>query len=359
MGCMGKKKVLTIVGARPQFIKMAPVSRIIRKRFKEVVVHTGQHYDYNMSYNFFTELNLPAPDYNLRVKSLNPGQQVGRMLAGIESIIIKERPHLVLVYGDTNSTLAGALAAAKAGIALAHVESGLRSFNRAMPEEINRVMTDHISDILFCPTAASVINLKREGITKNVFLVGDVMRDSLCFYLSAAARKSSILAKLKLEPKKYNLLTIHRAENTLHIKDLKNILWTMDNLDMPIVFPMHPRTKEFLKSSFRPKKRLLFIQPVSYFDMLILEKNANVIFTDSGGVQKEAYFLKVPCITLRQETEWPETVKDKANQLVGTNSSVLMAAVKKIETTRPTYNSKPFGDGKTSNRIVELLEKII
>jgi len=356
---MKKIKILTVVGARPQFIKMAPVSREIRKSFKEVVVHTGQHYDYNMSRNFFTELNLPIPDYNLGVKSLSPGCQVAIMLAGIESIIIKERPHMVLVYGDTNSTLAGALAAVKGGVALSHVEAGLRSFNRVMPEEINRVIADSISDVLFCPTTISVENLKKEGITKNVFLVGDVMCDSLYFNLSIAVQKSSILARLKLEPEKYNLLTIHRAENTQHIKDLKDILRVMDNLDMPVIFPVHPRTRKFLKGSFAPKKSLLFIEPVSYLDMIVLEKNANVIFTDSGGVQKEAYIFKRPCVTIRQETEWPETLKGGCNRLLDIKKDNISAICKAAADSKAYFNPYLYGNGNSAGRIAGILSKKI
>lgn len=350
-------KIVTVVGARPQFIKLALLSREIRKRHQEILVHTGQHYDSNMSDIFFKELRLPLPDYNLGIIADSQGEQAGRMLTGIEKVLLKEKPDLVMVYGDTNSTLAGALAAVKLGIPLAHIEAGLRSYNRVMPEEINRVVADRVSEFLFCPTKTAVDNLKKEGIVKNVFLVGDVMYDNLLYYLPIARKRSRILKKLNLEPGSYNVLTIHRAENTQDLKKLKKILMYIDNLKVPTVFPIHPRTKNFLGSSFRPKKKLRLISPVAYLDMLILEENARAIFTDSGGMQKEAYILKVPCFTLRQETEWLETLKHGCNHQVNIDRSGLSLLKGRYFKAKSQFNPKVYGDGHAARKIVRILEK--
>jgi len=354
---MTRPKIITVVGARPQFIKAAVLSHAIRRRFKEIVVHTGQHYDYEMSQNLFRELHIPKPNYNLGVRVSNREKQVEKMLLGIEKLLIKEKPQLVMVYGDTNSTLAGALATAKLNIPLVHVEAGLRSFNLTMPEEVNRVIVDRISEFLFCPTSTSVANLKREGITRNVFLVGDVMNDSIWSYLPMARKKSKILPKLKLEPKKYYLLTIHRAGNTTNIKNLKNILKHIDDLDVPTVFPIHPRTKKFLKSSFKPRKKIILIPPISYLDMLILEENAKMIFTDSGGIQKEAYILKVPCITIRNETEWVETLKGGCNRLSNIKAGTFSRVYRHAIESKPRFNSCPYGKGNAAEKITEVLSK--
>jgi UDP-GlcNAc3NAcA epimerase len=317
-------KIVTIVGARPQFIKCAPVSRELCKVCTEVLVHTGQHYDDNMSRIFFQDLHLPPPDYHLGVGSGLHGAQTGEMLKHIERVLQQEQPEYVMVYGDTNSTLAGALAAAKLHIPVAHVEAGLRSFNRHMPEEINRVLTDHLSSLLFCPTDTAVKNLFREGITTGVEQVGDVMYDALLFNSRVAEQKSKILARLQQRPKTYGLATVHRAENTDDLTRLQNITQALLRLSTvyPIVWPIHPRTRRVLESAhFMPAvgTSLLIIEPVSYLDMLVLEQNARVILTDSGGVQKEAYWLGIPCITLRQETEWIETLQSGWNILVGTD----------------------------------------
>lgn len=349
--------IVTVVGARPQFIKLALLSRELRKKHKEILVHTGQHYDNNLSDIFFKELQLPRPDYNLNIVSDRHGEQTARMLEGIERILIAENPDIVIVYGDTNSTLAGALAAAKLRIPIAHIEAGLRSFNNKMPEEINRVIADHLSDFLFCPTKTAVINLKREGITKNVFLAGDVMYDSLRYYLPIARRKSDILKKLGLRSKNYHLLTIHRAENTQDLKSLKKILLYIDNLGLPTIFPIHPRTRKFLGRSFKPRKNLVPILPVSYLDMLILEKNAKVIFTDSGGVQKEAYILKVPCFTFRRETEWIETLKYGCNRIVDIKAFSLI--YKKINKSKMRFNPRVYGDGHAAKKIAKILTKFM
>jgi len=329
-------KILTVVGARPQFIKLAPLSKILRENgINEIIVHTGQHYDENMNDLFFKELEIPKPDYNLGIGSGNHGEQTGRMLIEIEKIILKENPDLVIVYGDTNSTLAGALTASKLHIKLAHVEAGLRSFNKIMPEEINRVLTDHVSDILFCPTQTAVENLKNEGITKGVYLVGDVMFDALMHFSKISEIKSNILESLNIKPKEYYLATIHRAENTDDYERLKNILTAFSKMDEIVVFPIHPRTKKMINyhrlDDLIRKDNIKVIDPVGYLDMLKLEKNAKAILTDSGGVQKEAFWLKVPCITLRDETEWIETVNLGWNRLVCSNVEKILEAVRDLK----------------------------
>jgi UDP-GlcNAc3NAcA epimerase len=309
-------KVLTVVGARPQFIKTAAVSRILRGTpgFEEVLVHTGQHYDANMSDVFFGDLAIPKPDYDLAIGSASHGAQTGRMLEAIEGVLLGEKPDLVMVYGDTNSTLSGALAAAKLHIPVAHVEAGLRSFNRQMPEEINRVLTDHTADLLFAPTTVAAANLEREGIpASKIYLVGDVMYDMALYYSTRAEAKSSILERLGLSPKKYIMATIHRPENTDDPSCLRLIFegLRMAAAQLPVVVPLHPRTRAALKRESLLEelaKYVRLIDPIGYLDMVMLEKNARLIATDSGGVQKEAFFYKVPCVTLRKETEWVELV---------------------------------------------------
>ena len=326
-------KVVSIVGARPQFIKLAPLSKALREAgFKEVIVHTGQHYDDNMSELFFKELEIPEPDYNLGIGSGSHGEQTGRMLIAIEDILLKENPNLVIIYGDTNSTLAGALASSKLHIPLAHIEAGLRSFNKNMPEEINRIVADHLSSLLFAPTETAVENLRREGIEKGVYLVGDIMFDALMHFSKISDAKSKILEALNLKPKEYYLATIHRAENTDNYERLKNILEALSSLDKPVIFPVHPRTKKKVEEynlEFLIEK-IQVIEPVGYLDMIQLEKNAKAILTDSGGVQKEAFWLRVPCITLRDETEWVETVRYGWNRLVGADKEKILDAVKNI-----------------------------
>lgn len=334
-------KIVTIVGARPQFIKAATVSRAIAlhnnqeqnnaNRIKEIIVHTGQHYDENMSQVFFDELEIPIPDYHLGVGSGNHGQQTGKMLEAIENVLLKEKPDWVLVYGDTNSTLAGALAAAKLHIPVAHVEAGLRSFNRNMPEEINRVLTDHIAVMLFAPTELAVENLKREGITEDrIFMVGDVMYDAALYYGKRVEGTCHILDQHQLQPGKYILTTIHRAENTDDPVRLRAIFEGLSQVasEMPVVLPLHPRTKAALIRDGLYEmviKALTVIPPLGYLDMIMLEKNACLIATDSGGVQKEAYFYRVPCVTLREETEWVELVETGWNSLVEPVDSELIA----------------------------------
>ena len=354
-------KVASVVGARPQFIKAAPVGKALRLAGHiEVLVHTGQHYDDEMSAVFFRELDIPEPDYNLGVGSGSHGWQTGQMLMRIEEVLLTEKPDWVLVYGDTNSTLAGALAACKLHIHLAHVEAGLRSFNREMPEEHNRVLTDHCSDLLFCPTQTAVDNLVREGIAEGVHLVGDTMYDAVLQFAEIARRRSTILQDLGLEPKSYLLATVHRPYNTDIPKNLRNILTAFLEIGEPIVFPVHPRTRDNiaeLDGVFNLERgtcNVRMIKPVGYLDMLIMEQNARLILTDSGGMQKEAYFFGVPCVTLRPETEWLETVSEGWNVLVHADPSAIVQAVN--GRSWPTV-SPPllFGDGHAAARIVHLL----
>jgi UDP-GlcNAc3NAcA epimerase len=369
-------KIVTVVGARPQFIKASAVSRTIesfnkeRKRIEEILVHTGQHYDDCMDKIFFEELQLPKPDYHMGVGSGSHARQTGIMLERIETVLEKERPDLVMVYGDTNSTLAGALAAAKLNIPVAHVEAGLRSYNRRMPEEINRLVADHLSTFLFCPTTQGVKNLMKEGIKNSrariVKNVGDVMYDSILYYSEIAGKRSTILEDLgflthdsKLLTHNYYLATLHRAENTDHPKRLKSILRGLNEIakDIPVILPLHPRTKKMmevyhLESAAVKIKR---IEPVSYLNMLKLEKNARAIFTDSGGVQKEAFWFRVPCFTLRDETEWVETVESGWNTLVGTGMRIGEEARRGMRKKRSSGRKKIFGDGKSGEKIVEIL----
>jgi UDP-N-acetylglucosamine 2-epimerase len=380
-------KVVTIVGARPQFIKAAAVSRAIKifnrncpysgDAVREILVHTGQHYDYLMDKVFFEELRIPKPHYHLGVGSGSHARQTGLMLERIEAVLEKEKPEIVVVYGDTNSTLAGALAAAKLKIPVAHVEAGLRSYNRAMPEEINRLLTDHLSDLLFCPTVQSVRNLLKEGIKDGrkdiVKRVGDVMYDSILFYSHLAEQRSTILKDLdllsntpnsELETPNYYLVTLHRAENTDDPKRLKSILKALKELgkDIPVIFPLHPRTRKMMEiyHLLGEAKGVKLIKPVSYLDMLKLEKNAKAILTDSGGIQKEAYWFRVPCFTLRKETEWVETIESGWNVLVGTETAKIVKEVKKRTGGRwPPKGTKLLGDGKASEKIVQILSEQI
>jgi UDP-GlcNAc3NAcA epimerase len=347
-------KIISIVGARPEFVQAAPVSQELRTRYQEILVHTGQHYDYLMSQAFFDELRIPAPDYNLEVGSGTHGQQTGEILVRLEKVLIKENPDLVIVRGDTNSTLAGALAASKLRIPVAHIESGERSFDRTMPEEINRLIADDLSDILFCVSKNSIKNLEAEGIVKKVHWVGDVMLDAFLTNRVIASKKSKIVERLHLTSKNYSLVTIHRANNTDNESRLKNIVAILNGLNHQVVFPVHPRTRTALNNiSACFESNVILIEPVSYFDMIVLEENALVIGTDSGGVQREAYFLKVPCVTLRDETEWVETVESGWNQLVGVDKDQAIRAWANIET--PPEHPPIFGFGDASRRIADLI----
>jgi len=328
-------KVVTVVGARPQFIKCAPVSREIRKVATEVLIHTGQHYDAAMSDVFFEQMSIPRPNHNLGVGSGSHGWQTAKMLERIEAILLEERPDWCVVYGDTNSTLAGALAAAKLRIPVAHIEAGLRSFNRDMPEELNRITTDHLSDICFCPTSSAVNHLANEGIVKGVHLVGDVMFDAFRHNSQLASVQSTILDRLELVPKQFMLATVHRAENTDRRENLTAILDAFVQLaesGVTVVLPLHPRTANDLAGyEGLQRDNLRLIEPVNYLDMLSLERHASVIMTDSGGVQKEAYWSRVPCVTFRTETEWVETIDAGWNVLVGPNMSRIVHAARTAE----------------------------
>ena len=357
------KKILTVIGARPQFIKAAPVSKTLKEHggFKELLVHTGQHYDANMSQVFFDELEMPAPRHNLNVGSGGHGEQTGEMLKRLEPLMVSERPDLVLVYGDTNSTLAGALAAAKLHVPVAHVEAGLRSFNRNMPEEINRVVADHLSSLLFCPTKTAIANLKKEGILKNAFNTGDVMYDVALMFSKKANRKSGALLRLGLQPQHYVLATVHRPENTDDKARLTAILAALEALakDRAVVFPMHPRTKKMVHSFGldRLLKKTTVIEPAGFLDMIRLESGASLIVTDSGGVQKEAYFYRVPCITLRNETEWVETVEAGWNKIPSslTKESILKTVRRMALPGAKRKIIKEYGDGHAVEKIVEIL----
>jgi UDP-GlcNAc3NAcA epimerase len=351
-------RIVSVVGARPQFIKAAPVSRALRRVAHEVLVHTGQHYDREMSAVFFDELHIPKPDHNLGVGSGLHGWQTGHMLMRIEEVLLEERPDWVIVYGDTNSTLAGALAAAKLHIPVAHVEAGLRSFNRRMPEEINRILTDHVAGLLLCPTQTAVDNLAREGVTRGVHLVGDVMTDALLYNTALAESQSDALQRLGLSRGDYALATVHRPRNADDPARLRAILAALEEIgrDGTVVFPAHPRTRRAMDGlAYQPGPHLRIIEPVGYLDMLALEQHARLILTDSGGVQKEAYLLGVPCLTLREETEWIETVEAGWNLLVGADRDAIVRAAREFH---PAGVRPPlFGDGRASERIAALLAR--
>lgn len=359
-------KLLTIVGARPQFIKAAVVSRVIREhnycktntKFTETVVHTGQHYDANMSEIFFDQMDLPKPDHTLGLGGGTHGKMTGEMLIELESLMFQQRPDRVLVYGDTNSTLAGALAASKLNIPIAHIEAGLRSFNRRMPEEVNRVLTDHISDMLFCPTDLAEKNLLSEGITTGIHNVGDIMFDASLFYRKRAKEKSTVLNNLGLTPGSFVLVTCHRQENTDIESKLRNIIEALEviSLDIPVVFPLHPRTKRCLSSFdlFKKLEKVIVVDPLSFFDMVVLEESAKVILTDSGGVQKEAYFFQKPCVTMRDETEWVETIDAGVNVLVGTDSGRIVDAVYSARW-KEGVSTGMYGNGCAGQKILSAL----
>lgn len=355
-------KILSIVGARPQFVKAAPVSQAIRKKHTEVLLHTGQHYDENMSRIFFDDLGIPRPDYNLEIGSESHAVQTARILEGVEQVLFEQNPDAVLVYGDTNSTIGGALAATKLHIPVAHVEAGLRSFNWDMPEEINRVLTDRISRWLFCPTQTAVDHLKNEGRTEGVFLTGDVMYDALLHFSAIAEARPSPLQKFELSEKAYCLATVHRPANTDDPQNLTAIVNAFVESGETIIFPVHPRTRKFLTDYGLDKKikdseNLRVVEPLSYLDILVLEKYAEKILTDSGGMQKEAYLWGVPCVTLREETEWTETIEEGWNRLVGARHDEILEAIADFHPTAPRRFS--YGDGHASEKIVRILEEAL
>lgn len=351
-------KIVTIIGARPQFIKAAALSREINKteNLQEVIVHTGQHFDKNMSDVFFEEMQIPKPKYNLNINSLNHGAMTGRMLEEIELVLVKEKPDWLLVYGDTNSTLAGALAAKKLHIKVAHVEAGLRSFNMDMPEEVNRILTDRISSVLFCPTEEAVSNLKNEGyegFNISVENIGDIMYDSALFYSEMVKKDKQINTN-----KKYVLATIHRAENTDDEVKLRNIFKALDKVNetYDVVLPLHPRTKKYLEK-YEIETEITLIEPVGYLEMVSLIKNSVGVITDSGGLQKEAYFFHKRCFTLRDQTEWVELVKANCNQLIDVKNDDISGVILENLSIIPDFSNKFFGDGETSKRIIEILLK--
>ncbi len=381
-----KKKIITIIGARPQIIKASAFSRAVKNHFhdqiEEILVHTGQHYDVNMSDVFFNEMGIPQPQYNLAVGSGSHGAQTGKMIEGLESIFLSEKPDAVLVYGDTNSTIAGALAATKIHIPVIHVEAGLRSFNKSMPEEINRISCDHMSTLLFTPTQTGLTNLSKEGFeitpTKKatldhpgVYLCGDVMYDNSLYFSEVSSLKSTILSDLKIQPNEYILSTIHRDSNTDIAENLENIfrglLTVAKESNLTVILPLHPRTKSKLESTLSKELYnqviendiIKIIPPAGFLDIIALEKNARLIITDSGGLQKEAYFFKKPCLILRPQTEWIEIVENGNAELVGADFSKIVTGGKRLLGREDYTYPSLYGDGKAAEFIgTKILETL-
>lgn len=373
---MGKLKILTVVGARPQIIKAAAFSRAVRTDFsdkiQEIILHTGQHYDENMSEVFFQEMSIPKPDYRLNIGSSSHGKQTGEMMAAIEEVLVRSKPDALLVYGDTNSTLAGALAASKIHIPVVHVEAGLRSFNKSMPEEINRICTDHVSTFLFCPTETAVENLKKEGFRysssgktsiDNPLVVnsGDVMYDNSLYFSELSDTKSDIIRKYNLEANKFLLLTIHRDFNTDQPERLASILKSVsriaDEYQLKIVFPCHPRTSKLISNhaSVRISENIIVCPPVSFFEMIQLEKHARLTITDSGGVQKESYFFKKPCIVLRPETEWVEIIETGNGILADANEDKIISAFNHFAHSSKSEFPEIYGTGRAAFQIAQTI----
>ncbi len=347
-------KIVSIVGTRPEFIQAAPVSRAIRDDHQEILVHTGQHYDIPLSSSFFHNLDLPTPNYNLAVGSGTQNRQTAQIMLRLEEVLREERPDLVIVRGDTNSTLGAAIAASKFGTPIAHIEAGERSFNRRMPEEINRLVADRLADIHFCASHNATDQLRSEGITGSVYWVGDVMLDAMTYYRPISRRRSKILSHLDLAPADYSLVTIHRASNTDDVRRLDRIVRILNRVGEKIIFPIHPRTSKALSDlGIHLADHVQAIDPVGYLDMIQLEENARLIATDSGGVQREAYFLGVPCLTLRDETEWIETVEAGWNTVVGADADQVLMEWKGFDP--PETHPAIFGDGKASQRIARIL----
>jgi UDP-GlcNAc3NAcA epimerase len=354
-------KLLTIIGARPQFVKAAALSREIKKHpeLNEVIVHTGQHFDANMSAIFFEEMEIPKPHYNLNINGLSHGAMTGQMLEKLEEVMLNEKPDVVMVYGDTNSTIAGALAAKKLHIKVAHVEAGLRSFNMQMPEEINRILTDRISDWLFCPTDTAINNLENEGyknINCKIVKTGDVMEDAALFYAHKATEKSTILQQLNLSGKAFILSTIHRAENTDNKSNLSEIIHALNVLHetVPVIVPLHPRTKKLIEQH-QLKPNFTIVEPLGYFDMIMLLKNCSLVITDSGGLQKEAYFFGKFCVTTREQTEWVELVEHGYNTIAGTNSKAIITRAQQALSTTFPNKLNLYGNGHACENICKAL----
>lgn len=354
-------KIVTVIGARPQFVKAAAVSREIanHSKIKEVIVHTGQHFDASMSEIFFTEMEIPKPDYSLEINSLGHGAMTGRMMEKIEEVLLKEKPDWVLVYGDTNSTLAGALAAKKLHMRVAHVEAGLRSFNMRMPEEINRILTDRISDLLCCPTDQAVSNLQQEGFDNfpcQIVKTGDVMLDAALYYKTSSSERSMVMERLELKGREFLLCTVHRAENTDDPAALASIIEALNDIahKLPVIVPLHPRTRKII-TALRLATEFTVIDPVGYFDMLELLKHAKLVMTDSGGLQKEAYFFGKPCVTLRRETEWVELVESGCNLLTSEDRGSILAGFEHMMLCSADFSTKLYGNGDASVRIVKTL----
>ena len=358
------KKIVTILGARPQFVKAAVLSRIIAKhnQIKEVIVHTGQHYDFNMSTVFFEEMEIPKPAYNLEVNGLSHGAMTGQMLEKIEQVLIKEKPDAVVVYGDTNSTLAGSLTAKKLHIKVVHIEAGLRSFNNKMPEEINRIITDRISDLLLCPTDNAIENLYNEGFSKmpiKVIKSGDIMKDAVEFYSKTSSEKSSVIKNLNLSKNQFVIATVHRQENTDDLAKLTAIFEALEEINKTkqVVLPLHPRTKKILLEN-NLSYNITIIDPVGYFDMLELLKNCILVLTDSGGLQKEAFFNKKSCIVLREETEWVELVKNNFAVITGSDKNLIISLFKQLQNSTPDFSVPLYGNNvgeKIYNEILNIL----
>jgi len=349
-------KIISIVGARPQFIKLAPLSKELRKYHREIIIHTGQHFDKEMSDSFFSDLGIPEPDYNLNINSGLHGEQTGRMLTELELVIIKEKPDLVIIFGDTNSTLAAALAGAKLHIPIVHVEAGLRSFNKKMPEEINRIVADHTSDYLFAPTETAVSNLEVEHLSEKTYFTGDIMVDSHKLAVERS-KESKILEKLKLDFDNYYLLTLHRPYNVDDPENLSNILKEMGKLAKQVIFPAHPRTKKIIeRNRIQLPGNILLIKPVGYLDFVKLQSNSHKIITDSGGIQKEAYILRKPCITLRSETEWVETVETGWNLLINPSSESNYSQI--IESFESPNNYENIFGVNVTKKMIEIINSI-
>ena len=358
-------KVITVVGARPQFVKAAALSRELLNYpdIEEVIVHTGQHFDGKMSDVFFEEMDIPKPKYNLNINSLSHGAMTGRMIESIENVLLEEKPNMLLVYGDTNSTIAGALAAKKLHIPVGHVEAGLRSFNMKMPEEINRILTDRISDILFCPTDMAMKNLEKEGynnLDNHVVRSGDVMQDAALFYAKKSEVKSEVMQKENLLNTEFCLVTIHRAENTDDPSRLRSIFEALNqiNEECQVVLPLHPRTKKILKD-LNIETTVSIIEPVGYFDMIELLKNCSFVMTDSGGLQKEAYFFSKKCITMRDETEWVELIAGGYNVIVGADTHKILYAYRELNNSSPDFSVDMYGNGNASVNIVHAIKSFI